>query len=74
MTEELKKWDYRVQTCGSTWSSAKLENLEAALIKWGIEGWEVVNAFNVESSHKVTIVAKRPLAREVISARSMPSN
>jgi hypothetical protein len=35
MTEELKKRDYRVQTCGSTWSSAKLEDLEAALIKWG---------------------------------------
>ncbi len=73
MTEELKKWDYRVLTFGSIWSGAKPEDIEAALLDWGAEGWEVVSAFSVASSNKVTIVAKRPLTREAIRARSMPS-
>jgi hypothetical protein len=73
MTEELKKWDYRVQTFGSIWSGAKPEDIEIALLDWGAEGWEVVSAFSVASSNKVTIVAKRPLTREAIRARSMPS-
>jgi hypothetical protein len=73
MTEELKKWDYRVQSFGSIWSGAKPEDIEAALLDWGAEGWEVVSVYNEESGHKVTIVAKRPLTREAIRARSMPS-
>jgi hypothetical protein len=73
MTEEIKKWDYRVQTFGSIWGGAKPEDIEAALQEWGVEGWEVVSAFNIETSNKVTIVARRPLTREVIRARSMPT-
>lgn len=71
MTEEIKKWDYRVQTFGSIWGGTKSEDIEAALQEWGVEGWEVVSAFN--SDNKTTILAKRPLTRETIRARSMPT-
>ena len=72
MAEEIKQWDYRVQTFGSTWSNAKAEDIEAALIEWGIEGWEVVGTIH-KSTNEAMIIAKRPLTREVIRARSMPS-
>jgi hypothetical protein len=72
MTDNTKKWDYRVQQFGSTWSSAKPDNMEATLIEWGEEGWEVVSAVH-KSSNEVIIIAKRPLTHEVIRARSMPT-
>jgi len=72
MAEEIKQWDYRVQTFGSTWSNAKAEDVEAALIEWGVEGWEVVGTIH-KSTNEAMIIAKRPLTREVIRARSMPS-
>ncbi len=72
MAEEIKQWDYRVQTFGSTWSGAKAEDVEAALIEWGVEGWEVVGTIH-KSTNEAMIIAKRPLTREVIRARSMPT-
>jgi hypothetical protein len=72
MTEETKKWDYRVQQFGSTWSTVKPDNMEATLIEWGVEGWEVISAVH-KSTNEVIVIAKRPLTREVIRARSMPS-
>lgn len=73
MPEEIKKWDYRVQQFGSTWSVVKPAEMEATLIEWGVEGWEVVSAVH-KSTNEVIVVAKRPLTREVIRARSMPSS
>jgi len=32
MAEETKKWDYRVQQFGSTWSGVKPDTMEATLI------------------------------------------
>ncbi len=72
MAEELNKWDYRVEQFGSIWSSAKPDAMETALIEWGMEGWEVVSAVH-KSSNEVIVIAKRPLTREAIRARSMPS-
>jgi hypothetical protein len=72
MAEEMKKWDYRVQQFGSTWSGVKPDTMEAALIDWGTEGWEVVSAVH-KSTNEVIVIAKRPLTREVIRARSMPA-
>jgi hypothetical protein len=72
MTEETRKWDYRVQQFGSTWSAVKPDAMEAALIEWGMEGWEVVSSVH-KSTNEVIVIAKRPLTREVIRARSMPS-
>jgi hypothetical protein len=72
MVEEIKKWDYRVQQFGSTWSSVKPDLMESTLIEWGTEGWEVVSAVH-KSTNEVIVIAKRPLTREVIRARSMPT-
>lgn len=72
MTEESKKWEYRVQTIGSVFGT-KDENIESTLNEWGDEGWEVTHVYTPAGSGKVTIVAKRPLTRETIRRRSMPS-
>jgi hypothetical protein len=72
MTEETKKWDYRVRNFGSTWSAVKPEDMEAELLEWGVEGWEVVSTVH-KSDHEIIVIAKRPLTREVIRARSMPT-
>ncbi len=72
MAEETKKWDYRVQNFGSVWTGAKPEDIEAALIEWGVEGWEVVSAVH-KSTNEVIVIAKRPLTHEIMRARSMPS-
>ena len=66
MTEEFKQWEYRVQTIGSIFGT-KDENIEAMLNDWGNEGWEVTHVYTPENSGKVTIVAKRPLTREIRS-------
>ena len=72
MAEETKQWDYRVQNFGSTWNAAKPDDMESALIDWGMEGWEVVSAIH-KSSNEIIVIAKRPLTREIIRSRSMPS-
>ncbi len=72
MTEEIKKWEYCVQTIGSIFGT-KDENIEAMLNEWGDEGWEVTHVYTPAGSGKVTIVAKRPLMRETIRRRSMPA-
>ena len=72
MTVELQKWDYRVQTIGKFFGT-KDELIEATLNEWGEEGWEVTHVYTPEGSGNVTIVAKRPLTREIRRARSMPA-
>ena len=72
MTDELQKWEYRVQTIGKFFGT-KDEIIEATLNEWGEEGWEVTHVYTPEGSGNVTIVAKRPLTREIRRARSMPA-
>ena len=72
MAEEIRQWEYRVQTIGSIFGT-KDENIEAVLNEWGEEGLEVTHVYTPEGSGKVTIVAKRPLTREARRFRSMPS-
>ena len=72
MTVELQKWEYRVQTIGRFFGT-KDEIIEATLNEWGEEGWEVTHVYTPEGSGNVTIVAKRPLTREIRRARSMPA-
>jgi hypothetical protein len=72
MTEEIKKWEYRVQTIGSVFGT-KDEQIEATLDEWGSEGWEAINVFTPSGSGKITIVAKRPLTERARRIRSMPS-
>lgn len=71
MAEEVKQWEYRVQTIGSIFGT-KDENIQAALNEWGIEGWEAINVFTPEGSGKITMVAKRPLTDRARRLRSMP--
>ena len=70
MNDEIKQWEYRVQTIGSTFGT-KDENIQATLDEWGIEGWEAINVYTPSQSGKVTIVAKRPLTDRVRRTRSM---
>ena len=72
MTDEIKQWEYRVQTIGSVFGT-KDEQIEATLDEWGSEGWEAINVFTPSGSGKITIVAKRPLAERARRIRSMPS-
>lgn len=71
MTEEIRKWEYRVQTIGNIFGT-KDENIEALLNDWGNEGWEVTHVYTPEGSGKVTIVAKRSLLGTTRRFRSMP--
>jgi hypothetical protein len=68
MAEEIKQWEYRVQTIGSVFGT-KDENIAATLNEWGEEGWEAINVYTPEGSGKVTIVAKRPLMRTARRSR-----
>jgi hypothetical protein len=71
MAEEIKQWEYRVQTIGGLFGT-KDELIEEALNEWGSEGWEAINVFTPEGSGKITIVAKRPLTDRARRLRSMP--
>ena len=73
MSNEIEKWEYRVDTIGS-FLGTKDELIEATLNEWGQEGWEVTHVYTPSGSGNVTIVAKRPLTRETIRRRSMPQN
>ena len=69
MTEEIKKWEYRVQTIGNFLMGTKDEIIEATLNEWGDEGWEVTHVYNPSESGYVTLIAKRPLSSETIRSR-----
>jgi hypothetical protein len=71
MAEEIKQWEYRVQTIGSMFGT-KDEHIQAVLNEWGMEGWEAINVFTPEGSGKITMVAKRLLTERVRRLRSMP--
>ncbi len=72
MADEVKQWEYRVQTIGSVFGT-KDEFIQATLNDWGTEGWEAINVYTPYGSGKVTIVAKRPLTDRVRRMRSFPS-
>ena len=71
MAEEIRQWEYRVQTIGSAFGT-KDELIQATLDEWGPEGWEAVNVYTSYGSGKVTLVAKRLLSDRVRRMRSMP--
>lgn len=72
MAEEIKRWEYRVQTIGSLFGT-KDELVQNTLDEWGEEGWEAINVFTPENSGKITIVAKRSLTERVRRMRTLPS-
>lgn len=71
MIEEIKQWEYRVQTIGSIFGT-KDELIQDTLDEWGEEGWEAINVFTPEGSGKITMVAKRPLTERIKRMRNMP--
>ena len=73
MADEIRKWEYRVQTIGGLFGT-KDEHIQITLNDWGAEGWEAINVFTPEGSGKITIVAKRPLTDRARRSRSMPSS
>ena len=71
MADEIKQWEYRVQTIGGIFET-KDELVQNMLDEWGAEGWEAVNVYSQHGSAKVTIVAKRPMTTRSRRMRSMP--
>lgn len=71
MTDEIKRWEYRVQSIGSVFGT-KDEQIQETLDEWGNEGWEAIHVFTPSGTAKITIVAKRPLTERARRARSMP--
>ncbi len=73
MTDEIKQWEYRVQTIGGMFRT-KDENIQSTLDEWGLEGWEAINVFTSSGSGWITIVAKRLLTERAWRTRSMPES
>lgn len=71
MAEELKHWEYRVETIGNIFG-AKDQQIQETLDEWGLEGWEAISVYTPYGSGQVTIVAKRPLTDRTRRLRSMP--
>ena len=72
MADEIKQWEYRVQTIGGMFGT-KDELIQATLDEWGSDGWETINVYTPYGSGKVTIIAKRPLTERSRRRKSMPS-
>jgi len=70
MAEEMKQWEYRVDTIGGLFGTRD-EHIQATLNAWGEEGWEAVTIYTPYGSGKVTLLAKRPLSAAVRRQRSL---
>jgi hypothetical protein len=66
------QWEYRVETVGSFWSGLKDAQMIEILNSWGEEGWEVIQAHNLQNSEKIRLIARRPLQRTTRPRRSWP--
>jgi hypothetical protein len=72
MADEIKQWEYRVQTIGGMFGT-KDELIQATLDEWGSDGWETINVYTPYGSGRVTIIAKRPLTERSRRRKSIPS-
>jgi Domain of unknown function (DUF4177) len=73
MMENIR-WEYRVFSVGTFWSTPSDEQLETSLNDVGQEGWEVVSTFPAHNSSKVTFVARRLLTQASRRQRSWPGD
>jgi len=73
MYEDIKQWEYRVQTVGGFFTGVKAEALEEMLNEWGEDGWEVVSTHIIENANKINVIAKRLLTDRTRRERSRPS-
>lgn len=74
MADEIKQWEYRVETVGGFWTGVKADVLEQLLNEWGEQGWEVVSTHILENQNKINVIAKRLLTDRMRRMRSMPSS
>ena len=72
MAEEIKQWEYRVQTVGGFFRGVPAGELEQLLNEWGEDGWEVVSTHILENANKINVIAKRPLTAAIRRQRSRP--
>ena len=72
MIEEIKQWEYRVQTVGGFFRGVPAGELEQLLNEWGEDGWEVVSTHILENANKINVIAKRPLTAAIRRQRSRP--
>ena len=69
---ESTRWEYIIQTFGTTWHALKDDQLQAALNSLGEQGWEVFSVEKSEGSNKVRLAAKRPLSKPVRHRSAWP--
>jgi len=70
---ESTRWEYTIQTCGTTFHSPTDEELQAVLNSLGEQGWEVFSLAQLENSNKVRLAAKRLLSTPARRHSSWPS-
>jgi len=73
MSEEIKQWEYRVETFGGFFSGVNAAELEEMLDEWGEDGWEVVAVHPRANANEINVIAKRPLTDRARRDRSRPS-
>ena len=71
MAENIR-WEYTVQTWGTTWHAPKDEDLQAVLNGLGEQGWEVFSVAQLENSNKVRLAARRLLSTSVRRRATWP--
>jgi uncharacterized protein YlxW (UPF0749 family) len=69
---KTNQWEYVAMSAGSFWSIPKDEDLENLLNELGQDGWEVVSVFDQRGSHKVRVIARRPLTADGRRRRNWP--
>jgi hypothetical protein len=69
---EAIAWEYRVVSYGGPFRGPKDDQVEAELNALGEEGWEVIGLTSRENTHRVTLVAKRPLTPAARRQRTLP--
>ncbi len=69
---ETRRWEYYVETLGSTLKSLKDEELGGLLKELGEAGWEVFSIENSHGSNKVRVAAKRPVGTTNQKPRGWP--
>lgn len=70
--EKHPRWEYRVQSVGSTFKTYKDEDVQEILDQWGLEGWELVAVHIFENTGKIRLYAKRSLNAPPPRGRTWP--
>ena len=58
MSDELQKWEYRVQTIGGAFGTRD-ELIEETLNEWGEQGWKAFAVYTPSGSGSILVRARR---------------